>query len=285
MEYSLEELLPVVEKLSVKYTSGESSSITYEAARQLMDAVLYCIEAPGSEGNNEIIPKDKPDAAAAYELGFNRIMAKVYKAREIYDGMIEDFYDYQCRVCGETIIKGIPEFFINYDPKFNPRDHILTLDYPTLRPINELSGIHAIYQYLCNIKMEWEFLGAFEAKCIEELLGRIMMDYRNLYYDNISYAVLFTVLGCMTADKPVGALKLNHGDMAAIEEFFRKDTAEKVEQKIRMLIVKLFDKAFQGNKDMKEYFLYSTSDYAVRILNGIKNNCLDTVFYLTSTMF
>ena len=32
MEYKMEELLPIVEELAQKYTSGESSSITYERA-------------------------------------------------------------------------------------------------------------------------------------------------------------------------------------------------------------------------------------------------------------
>ena len=35
MEYKMEELLPIVEELAQKYTSGESSSITYERAAYL----------------------------------------------------------------------------------------------------------------------------------------------------------------------------------------------------------------------------------------------------------
>lgn len=41
--YEMEELLPLVAKLAAKYTSGESTSVTYEAAGQLMEAVCYCI--------------------------------------------------------------------------------------------------------------------------------------------------------------------------------------------------------------------------------------------------
>lgn len=43
MEYTMEELVPVVGKLAEKYTAYESTSITYEKAEQLMGAVLYCI--------------------------------------------------------------------------------------------------------------------------------------------------------------------------------------------------------------------------------------------------
>ena len=43
MEYRLEELLPAAAGLTEKYTSKESSSITYETAQMLMEAVIYCI--------------------------------------------------------------------------------------------------------------------------------------------------------------------------------------------------------------------------------------------------
>ena len=40
MTYKMEELLPVVGKLAEKYTSFESTSVTYEKAEQLMGAAL-----------------------------------------------------------------------------------------------------------------------------------------------------------------------------------------------------------------------------------------------------
>ena len=39
----MEELLPVVAALGEKYTGYEHSSVTYEKAQMLMEAVLYCI--------------------------------------------------------------------------------------------------------------------------------------------------------------------------------------------------------------------------------------------------
>jgi hypothetical protein len=44
MKYSQEELMPVVAKLAARYTSNESTSISYDKARQLMGAVIYCIK-------------------------------------------------------------------------------------------------------------------------------------------------------------------------------------------------------------------------------------------------
>ena len=42
-EKEMMEALPIVAELSRKYTSGESTSVTYETANRLMGAVLYCV--------------------------------------------------------------------------------------------------------------------------------------------------------------------------------------------------------------------------------------------------
>ncbi len=284
MEYSIEELLPVVDKLSGKYTSKESSSVTYETARMLMSAVLYCIEEYRNGGENELSGNEKPDAQAAYQCGYDRVVSKVYRAKEIYESILEEFRDFQCRNCRDTIIKGIPGFFLRYDPKFKPQDHILTLDYPTIKPINNLCGIDAVYQYLCNVKIEWDFLNAFDTKRVEYLLERIVTDYKNLYCDNISSAVLLTGLGCILAEKSVGMLELHRNDLELIQNFFGNDKEEKAEQKIRMLISKLFYNGYHGNGEMEKYFLNTSKEYAVRIVNGIQNHSLNGVFNLTDAV-
>ena len=59
-----------------------------------------------------------------------------------------DFEDYGCLNYRETIIKGLPVFFMKYDARFRPQDHILTLDYPDLVPGEPLSGVDRIYSCL-----------------------------------------------------------------------------------------------------------------------------------------
>ena len=43
-EEELLQLLPVVAELTRRYTSGESSSVTYKTANQLMEAAVYCVK-------------------------------------------------------------------------------------------------------------------------------------------------------------------------------------------------------------------------------------------------
>lgn len=41
LDYQIEQLLPLVAELADKHTSGESSSVTYETAGALLEAVLF----------------------------------------------------------------------------------------------------------------------------------------------------------------------------------------------------------------------------------------------------
>ena len=55
MKYEMEDLVPIVAKLAEGYTSKESTSITYERAQQLMEAVLYSIREAEKAGQFSLI--------------------------------------------------------------------------------------------------------------------------------------------------------------------------------------------------------------------------------------
>jgi hypothetical protein len=281
MDYTMEELLPVVEKLTFQFTSGDSSSVTYETARMLMEAILYCIEEYEKEGNEfGVRSESRQEAAYVYKLGYEAVREKVYKAKELYEIILKDFKDYGLRNLKETFLDGMPAFFIRYDPKFKPQDHLLTLDYPTVGVITNLKGIDAIYQYLCNIKLENDFLQVFAPENIARRLERLMPDYKEAYYDNICDAVLLTIIGCYIADKSIGQLDLGDEDMIAVQGYFEGNEIEIVEGKIQHILAVLFQQVFSGNEEMKAYFMQSSRNYAVRIMNGIQNNSLSGVFGL-----
>ena len=137
MDYEMEELVPIVGKLAEKYTSHESTSITYEKAEQLMGAVLYCIhELWESSGNAPSLNK-KLSAQRAYEMGAAYVREKTGKALDLYNRILPEFCHYENKCLYDIFVKGIPEFFKWYDIQFEPQNTILTLDYPLLKDISE----------------------------------------------------------------------------------------------------------------------------------------------------
>lgn len=69
MGYEIEELVPIVGKLAEKYTSKESTSITYEKAQQLMEAVLYCIHEAEAASVSSLTKGNELSTGRMYEIG------------------------------------------------------------------------------------------------------------------------------------------------------------------------------------------------------------------------
>lgn len=279
MDYRLEDLLPIVARLTNKYTMKESTSVSYETAQMLMNAVTYCmdeyfnnLEYGLMDVNNGIL------ADAAYDRGYSYVIEKVFKAKEIYEKVIRDFEDYGCKNYSETIINGMPAFFVNYDAKFKPQDHILTLDYPTINIKQELCGVDIIFAYLSNILIESEFLYNFDTYSVQSLLDRIQPDYKELFMDNIAYPVLLNAIGCAIVDKPIRLLELDDNDFELIECYFKGDVQDKMEEKISAFISFIVS-GITGDKDiMKPYFMCLSHEYAIRIFHAIQNNNIKVIF-------
>lgn len=60
----------------------------------------------------------------------------------------------------------------SYDVRYNPQNHILTLDYPILEDLGEMCGIDEIYRYLECVKLE-QFCGG------EELTNYLLKDVKD----------------------------------------------------------------------------------------------------------
>ncbi len=261
----LEQLLPLVARLTEKYTSKDSTSVTYEVGNMLMEAVIYTINECFLE-EDTAVSAEKIDADAVYKKGYDIILKKVYEAKEIYEGLIENFQDYGCKNYKDTIIKGMPKFFVKYDAKFSPQNHLLMLDYPMLSPREDLCGIDLILEYLKAIRLEAEFMSYFDVATIRNLLRSISPEYQSLYFDNICYPVLWNAIGCAIVDKPLSKLKLDAQDEKEIRDFFRGDSLDQIENRIRG-ILRMLTKHMKS-EDAFIYFEKIARDYAARLLNG-----------------
>jgi hypothetical protein len=153
--------------------------------------------------------------------------------------------------------------------------HLLAaeLEYPVIGSLDGQEGVNKLLAYVHNIKTEWKFLSAFTVQAVEELLERIVPDYRESFYDNISETVLLQAFGCMAADREVLPLQLEAGDIETIRLYFHGDTVEMVQKELEKMLVRLFDEDGDWT-----YFQPACHRFAVRICNAILNDSLENVF-------
>ena len=193
--YSSEELIPIVMELAAEWGGMEHSSITYEKAQELMEAVLYCIgqlEGASAPGQMQVMT-DKLNAKEAYLLGRQITADKVHELRELYNDLIPDFKDYGVACLGDVVKKGIPEFLLHYDIRYAPQETIPTLDYPVLRDMTGQTGINAVLEYVKCICLEQQFLQRFDEAYVCAVLRDHCRDYEFLA-ENICTIVRQSVL-------------------------------------------------------------------------------------------
>ena len=68
MEYEMEELITIVGRLAEKYNAHESTSMTYEKAEQLMEAILYCIHETEQFGDSFMVSAGTMPIQRMYEV-------------------------------------------------------------------------------------------------------------------------------------------------------------------------------------------------------------------------
>lgn len=290
--YEMDELLPIVAELAEKYTSKESTSVSYERARQLMEAVLYCIQQcemetimSGQEkgAKNQIydIGQEKVSAREAYRQGYETVIQKVKKTQLAYNDMIINFCAYGNENYYDTVTKAILGFFQYYDVRFAPQETMITMDYPTICPITGCCGIDAIEKYIEYISYEQQFLGALPEAYIRGILYRFQADYSKQFY-NICSIVLRHILGCMMIGK---AFKLSSdADTEQVYENETKQNYEKLCQIVKSyrknelksylleLLKKLIQEKYNNNFRLYDYLQQDVEDFTSRLLVGVEYN-------------
>lgn len=275
--YKMEELIPLVGELAEKYTGKESTSISYEKAQELMEAVIFCIQEVGAVQNG-LQSMTPLSAREAYEMGSRLVLEKTRAANVLYNERILEFEDYGNQALGDTVRKGIPAFFRRYDARFRPQDTILTLDYPLLKPLGDREGIDRIYEYLQCIFLEQTFLGMFPKDYIVHVLESYDTGYRGLFI-NLSGIVLDNLLGSMAAGKKVSTERYTEEEIRRVNFF----TSEKSKEELNRLFSDWTDRLagrFTDGQALGNYLRYEIPDFTAALQNAACHGNLGAVLAL-----
>ena len=185
--YTMEELLPLVSNLTDLYTRKKSTSVSYEVANMLMEAVLYTIGHYG-EGGTMPVSLEKIPAETAYQKGYSNLMKKVRQTLLKAMALQKNFDDYGNVTLRETVQKGFPEFFRHYNYRYNPTDRIITMDYPVFSLDMEKDGIDLIADYIDAICEEQEYLSKYPR---EEVINMLMLYNKHYAIDIINIREIF----------------------------------------------------------------------------------------------
>ena len=287
MNYGGEELLPVVQKLVERYTSKASSSVTYERAQQLMGAVLYCMneaweeeeeETGGQEsGRGDLRNRKSFDSAEnAYETGYQKLVQKVEAAGKRYNEKIGMFQSYGNQACYDTVVKGMPEFFLRYDPRFCPQDTILTLDYPVLERLEHLKGADRVCRYLECIWLEQEFLSCFPEETVRKILISSSMEYKVLLI-NLCTEILKKVLCSFLLGVRPAAEAFGNAEYLRLEDMIKNKEKSALEGLLGTKLGLLMAAVRPEDEKLELYLGLAVPDIAAELINGAAHGCLQNI--------
>lgn len=276
MDYQMEELLPIVSELAQKYAGYESTSITYEKAQSLMEAVLFCLSEYNSSAKDSLVQKDI-SVKEQYNIGAKLLSEKVENIRKIFNEISFQFEDFGVKCLYDTVQKGIPQFLKWYDIKFCPQNTILTLDYPLLIDCSSLTGADAVYKYIWAIQTEQIFLGKFDRNYVMLVLEKYNSEYRDMI-ENICSIVLTNIIGHIAIKKPFNDIDFLYGEYLQLSKIFAGKSIPDIENVVKDLIKKIVSQFYKNDMDMLEYLCYETNNIAVRIYTANQHEQLSKIF-------
>lgn len=201
---------------TTRYTSGDSSSVRIETARDIMASISFTI---GLHLKNYINPDD---AAAAlqqesvqelYASGRRQIDVMLSAAKEQHRLLKSQLLDTPNIFYQSTLCDGINGFFKLYNPDFSAHSIHITADYPVFNHMPNLAGIEFITVYLNRLYLENMFCNMFSSADIHHLLWGHTKNYEE-YLINLYEPVLLTALGCVVADADYRHLRLTKKEAA-----------------------------------------------------------------------
>ena len=276
IEYQMEELVPIVAALSEKYTSKESTSVSYETARQLMEAVMYCINECASD--QTLVSSQRLSAAEAYKYGYEVLIQKVKRTQTAYNEMIVDFCGYGNRNYEATVEKAIPGFFLYYDAQFAPQETIITMDYPTICPVTGKSGIDAIEAYVKYISYEQKFMGTFQRQYVCEILGRDQADHKN-GFDNICRVILRHVFDHLLIKKGFQE-EVGEQDYDKLCDLVIRSSGQQLREVLIGLLEQLVNEKYHADIGMRDYLACDLDDFVVEMRNAAEHDVMKQVIVL-----
>ena len=276
MKYEMVELVPIVAKLAEGYTSKESTSITYDRAQQLMEAVLYCIHEGELSGQFSLMQKEEMSAEKMYAIGAKCVEEKTKETLTLYNGVMTFFSDYGNRCLNDTVVKGLPEFFKWYDCKYEPQNTILTLDYPVLTYIPEHTGIDKIYDYVLCIQQEQKFLNRFPSEYVTEILSQYNKQYKSII-ENICEIVLMEVISHIMAGKEIAVLSFEPEEYVKMQAWIQKENLSDLRGRIKNAVHVLIREYYENDEQLQEYLYRAVDNISVRIKNAADHGNLHCI--------
>lgn len=167
-------IMGILKELILKYTKGESTSVTTDITESLLNSILYALDF-------YLLNFDEPQAAIMdlrqksinkmYEDGIELLRLCVEETKKLYGKVKKNRLKVELEAYNATIDEAIPSFFEKYSVVFEVHNTMASIDYPLVFDDMSVRGISYIKNYLEHLDIETEFCRLFSEEDINKIIS------------------------------------------------------------------------------------------------------------------
>jgi hypothetical protein len=275
------QLMELLRDIIIKYTGGGSTSVKVETAQNLLMSLLYCIDAccMSFGSPDQCLNQLKSTRLQViYEQGLHLVQSRVQAAKTLLDDVKSNRIQTSLVAYNSTIDHALPDFFAQYDVRFNAHDTMADIDYPLASDDLDMKGIFYIQQYLEKLKMENQFCMAFTGQEIDRLLENYGRVYRihypefllNIFEITLTNAVFSVMLG-----NSAGKLTITASACDALRQKLAKLDAREIPLALNQAAARLIEELEITGPGLKDYIHQYEQEIAARTINALKLDSLN----------
>ncbi len=251
-QFLMSRLWSLLAKQTEKYTMGDSTSVTVETAQELLTSLWYTITVALDEAHTPYEGLLTGDLWPVVKQGQALLRGKLEQTKRLWTSVCQTAPNIQNFYYIETL-RGIGDYFKNYDLYFFANQRPACIDYPLLsNPSEILHGITYTEQYLKYMLTENLLLRQFKSDMIISLLRAVAPDYQK-FYMNLCEQPLTNALGLVLIGKEGRSLRLGATEQQQIETVMQYKSHEKQQQLFRTAVLSLCREFQITDRPTREY--------------------------------
>lgn len=276
----------ILKELMIKFTKGESSSVTVEKAEKLIIGIWYTIDAYMNSLNNiefsiEVLKNE--EVSLMYEKGKNILKEDFIHTKNLYEKVLENKVITQLTAYNDTL-KGIEDFFRLYNQDFEPDECDANIDYPLAFDDWNVQGLYYMKNYLWNLYVENEICNKFNNKEINLVLksyGDIYeIDYRDLLVNIFEITMTNAIFSRLSNNN---SLELKNKDFETLNNNLKNLSEEQVKNLISLVVDKIIEDYKLGEFE-KEYMKNYEKILIKNTLYELKRDNLRNLIIITDNV-
>lgn len=276
-------IMDLLKELIMKYTKGESTSVTVEVTESLLNSILYSLDFYMLEINKpESILKElkQKDIKEIYEDALELLRVCVIDTKKLYEKIKRERLKMELEPYNTTIDEGIPCFFEKYTVVFQAHNAMASIDYPLVFDDMRVRGISYIKNYLEHLDVETEFCRYF----LEEDIKKILIGFEkmcrlshNIELINIFEVLINNSIFSVLCGNKAGELNITKSQYYMLSEEFKRRDLTTISVIINKAVEIVISDLQIINHVLIDYINNYKELFRQRILYALENDCLKSM--------